>query len=197
MADANAARLQTEAPRRFANVVGFLKNAETKYPDLAGQLPGLLSRMLGGQTFDPQLMVQNESFVAGGAAALGYWLSLKGFGGFEVKGLGLADIAVKTTAGVVLSQITRDQFFADSGVDRKHHQQLQDAMVDLSGTIGQALEVGYKPKQVVAALFIQSTAAVGDERSETSLPTRDMLIKASGGKLPQVNQILNRWVQGK
>jgi len=188
-----------EQQRRFKKVVGFLKDAEAKYPEVAKKLPDLLGGALGGQSFDPKLMVENEGFVDGGFAALGHWLKNNGFQGFEVGNLGLADVAVKMTAGALLVNTlhARDQFFAESGFGKGQYQELQNAMVDLSKTVGEALEVNYRPKQVLAALFIQSTAAIGDERAETSLPTREMLIKASGNNLAGVNQVLNRWVQGK
>ena len=70
-------------------------------------------------------------------------------------------------------------------------------MVDFSGRISEALEIGYTSRQVVAALFIESTVKPGEERTNTSVLTREMLNKASGGQLPKVNQILNSWVQGK
>jgi len=143
------------------------------------------------------LMTENEDFITGGLAAMGYWLKQGGFEGFEVKDLNLIDIGVKIGIGVSGKLPLRSEFFARSGVRREYQQQLQDAMVDLSRVVGQALEVGYKPKQVVAALFIQSTAPFGDERAETSLPTRDMLNRTSGNNLAGINQILNRWIRGK
>lgn len=186
-----------EEQKRLGNVVAFFKNAETKYPELAQQLPALLSGILARNSFDPSALIKNESNINGGLAYLGSWLSQTGFEGFNVYDLSLYDIGIQTGAPLKVPLPSRNDFFAKSKVDPANHQQLQDAMVDLSRTIGLALEVGYKPKQVLGALFIQSTARVGDERAETSLPTREMLIKASGNKLSEVNQILNRWVQGK
>jgi hypothetical protein len=194
MPDHNLDRAK-EAQLRFSRVAGFLKSAESKYPGLAQELPNMLSGLLGNTSFDPQLMVQNEGYIPGGFAFLGSWLKQNGFGGFEVNSLSLYDQGIKAGAPLKVQLPNRNEFFAKSAVAPENWTQLQNAMVDLSQTVGQALEIGYKPKQVVAALFIQSTAAVGDERPETSIPTREMLIKASGNKLSQVNQILNRWVK--
>ncbi len=196
MANLNIDPQAVERQRRFDFALGFLKAAEVKYPHLAQRLPSMLSDMLGSHTFDPQLMIQNEKYINGGLAFLGEWLSRAGFGGFQVKNLGIVDSGVKVAAGSVASLPNRDQFFSQSGISSEYWQQLQDAMEDLSFVIDQSLEVGYQPKQILATLFIQSTAALGNERPETSIPTRDMLIKASGNQLGQVNQILNRWVQG-
>lgn len=189
--------IQTEAQLRFKSVSGFLKNAEKKYPQLSQQLPTLLSSMLGDKSFDPNLMVNNEDKINGGFAALGEWLRDAGFIGFEVKNLGIFDIGIKTGAKALANFPPRDTFFKKSGIDSSNWQQLQDAMVDLSKVVREALEVGYKPKQIISGLFIESTAKVGDERENTSLATREMLTRVSGNRLPQVNAILNKWLQNK
>ena len=128
---------------------------------------------------------------------MGNWLTKTGFGGFEVKGLGMTDVGIKTAIELSGKLPSRNLFFSQSGIQPNNWAQLQRAMEDLSRIVGGALEVGYAPKQILAALFIQSTAKPGDERPETSLSTRDMLIKASGNRLSELNQILNRWVRGQ
>ena len=196
MPNYDAVTLQKEQGRRFNNVVGFIKQAETRYPNLTKQLPNLLSKMLGSQTFNPQLMEQNAGNVAIGAAVLGDWLQNSGFVGFKVN-LSTVDSFKTGAAKAFVSLPTRDSFFQTSGVPRDSWQEMQNAMVDFSGRISEALEIGYTPRQVVAALFIESTVKPGEERTNTSVLTREMLNKASGGQLPKVNQILNSWVQGK
>jgi hypothetical protein len=197
MSNVNLDPHATETQRRFNHTLGFLKNVETKYPELSRHLPCLLSKLLGDKSFDPSEMIQNEGNINGGLAYLGSWLNQSGFGGFEVKDLSLTDMAVKAGASLKIRLPVRDEFFTQSGVHQNDWLELQGVMEDLSKTVGGMLEIGYQPKQVIAALFIQSTAAQGNERPETSLPTRDMLIKVSGNQLGQVNQILNRWMQGQ
>ena len=115
MPNYDAVTLQKEQGRRFNNVVGFIKQAESRYPNLTKQLPNLLSKMLGSQTFNPQLMEQNAGNVAIGAAVLGDWLQNSGFVGFKVN-LSTVDSFKTGAAKAFVSLPTRDSFFQTSGV---------------------------------------------------------------------------------
>ena len=175
-----------------------MKNSETKYPKLALQFPNLLSKMLGDKAFDPNLMIQNEGNLPVRVAILGEWLSESGFGGFNIDlgfGGNLSKKGLKLTASAMGILPDRDTFFRITGVDRENWGDIQKAMVDFSKVVKEALDVGYSPKKVVAALFIESTAKNGDERPNTSIQTRSVLEMASGGQLNKVNQILNQWLQ--
>lgn len=153
--------------------------------------------MLEKQTFNPELMVKGEDYIRGGIAALGEWLARSGFEGYSVQKLDPIDLTAKAAIENSGAFPSRDEFFAKSGVSKENWPELQNVLVDLSRAVRGALGVGYQAKQIVAFLFIQSTVAYGDERPETSIPTREMLKKASGGKLQQVNMVLNSWGVGK
>lgn len=191
-----------EQSRRIGNVLGFIKQAETKYPNLSAQLPDILLGLLGSKEMNPDELSKNEGFINAGVKVMGDWLSTCGFKGFVLQ-LGLTDqvkeagVRAKIAFETGGSLPDRNSFFRSSGVPSEHWAEIQNALVDLSATIREALEIGYQPKQVVAALFIESTARPGDERLNTSLATREMLNRASGGQLSRVNQILNNWMQGK
>jgi hypothetical protein len=191
-----------EQSRRIENVMGFIKQAETKYPNLSSSLPGLLLGLLGSNKLDPEELIRKQGLIGDGIAVMGNWLATNGFVGFRVEmgfggelRLGAARAAIEFANKGPLPD--RSNFFKGCGVPPEHLGEVQNALVDLSSSVGEALAIGYTPKQVLSALFIESTARVGDERPNTSLVTREVLNNASGGQLLRLNQIMNAWMQGR
>lgn len=179
-----------EIQRRWGNAYNFLPKVEKNHPLLAKQLPGLLTRLVGENTFDPRLMRQYESWVGIGMGVLGDWLAEAGFEGFQH-----GNTVAKSIAKLKVEMPNRDTFFRTSGIDPLLWTELQTAMVEFSRTIGQALEVGYTPKQIVGGIFLTSTSEQANAGGSSLM--REQLRKLSGNRLGEVNVILDRWMQGQ